>query len=88
MCGCLQASLVWTSFFDDFICVCRPEDASSTDLAVRHFFGTFGWELSSDPEKDLPFSERFSALGVSIDLAMCPEGRFTIGNTEARIRMN
>ena len=26
------ACLVWSSFFDDFVCVAPPEDAASTDM--------------------------------------------------------
>lgn len=81
--GTTAASLVWTSYFDDYIVVCRPEDATSTDLAVRHLFGALGWQLSED-EKDCPFSDVFSALGVSFDLRGCPKGYFEIGNTQSR----
>ena len=63
--------------------VCRPEDATSTDLAVRHLFGALGWQLSED-EKDCPFSDVFSALGVTFDLRGCPNGYFESGNTQSR----
>ena len=31
------AALVWSSFFDDLMCVSRPEDSESADVAVRFF---------------------------------------------------
>ena len=52
--GICGPHLVWSSFFDDFVCVTRPEDAPSTDMAVRFLFQVFGWVLSEDPLAILP----------------------------------
>ncbi len=82
--GVVSAKLVWTSFFDDFIVISKPDDARITDITVRHLFGALGWELATDTEKDRPFASVFSALGVQFDLSLCAEGKFTIGNTESR----
>lgn len=82
--GTKLADLVWTSFFDDFICVCRPKDAKSTDAMIRHLFDALGWELATDAQKDKPFSPLFSAFGVEFDLTEFAKGAFTIGNTAAR----
>ena len=82
--GTALGMLAWTSFYDDFICVCRPEDAKSTDMFIRFLFESLGWELSTGPEKDVPFSSTFAALGVQVDLSGTPEGYFELGNTESR----
>ena len=82
--GTTLGLLSWTAFYDDFICVSRPEDAKSTDMFVRHLFQSLGWELSSGPDKDAPFSEVFSALGVQVDLRGSRDGFFEVGNTESR----
>ena len=82
--GVCGAHLVWSSFFDDFVCVSRPEDAPNTDMAVRFLFRAFGWTLSEDPEKDAGFDKVFSALGVEFDLRRVSEGILSIGNTAKR----
>ena len=82
--GIRGASLVWSSFFDDFVCVCRPEDVESTDMTVRYLFKVLGWRLSEDPDKDVGFSSVFSALGVEFDLSDLSSGVLKIGNTAKR----
>ena len=82
--GTTLGLLAWTSFYDDFICVCKPQDAESTDLYVRFLFKMLGWELSTGPDKDAPFDKVFSALGVQVDLSGTAEGFFELGNTEGR----
>ena len=82
--GTTLGLLSWTAFYDDFICVSRPEDAQSTDMFVRLSFQALGWELSSGPDKDVPFGDVFSALGVQIDLCGTKDGFFEVGNTESR----
>ena len=82
--GSLQAGLMWSSYFDDFVVISRPADVPSTELAVGLFFDSLGWNLSQDPEKDAGFSSKFSALGVTFDLAKCSSGTLLVGNTDKR----
>ena len=82
--GVVGAALAWSSFFDDFICISRPEDSISTDLVVKFLFRSCGWVLSEDPEKDKGFQSAFTALGVVFDLSRTGEGLLTIGNTDKR----
>ena len=82
--GTMLFRFVWTSYYDDFIVVCKQGDEANTDRMVRQFFTTLGWELSSDAEKDRPFHSSFSALGVQFDLSACGEGRLRVSNTESR----
>ena len=84
MIGISLGGLVWSSFYDDFVCICRAGTETQTDRMVRLLFQSLGWELSSDAEKDKPFAEIFGALGVEFNLTNVPEGWFTVGNTEAR----
>ena len=79
--GAGMAAIVWTAFFDDFICVCKQEDADATDMAVRHLFQALGWSISEDKGK--PFAQEFGALGVWFDLTETGMGRFKISNTES-----
>eukprot|EP00435_Cladocopium_sp_Y103_P003802 s2711_g1.t1 len=76
--------LLWSSFFDDFICISRPEDAASADMTIRFLFKTLGWVLSEDPDKDKGFAATFSALGVEFDLTDVSNGVLRIGNTQRR----
>ena len=82
--GISLCGLVWSSFFDDFLCVCREGTQTQTDRMVRLLFKTLGWRLSEDAEKDLPFATRFHALGVEFDLSEVCNGHFTVGNTSSR----
>lgn len=82
--GIRGGALLWSSFFDDFICIARPEDADSAHMTVKFLFKTLGWVLSEDPEKDKGFASTFTALGVEFDLTQTHEGVLRIGNTQKR----
>ena len=76
--------LSWTSFFDDFICVCPEDCAEETDKATRVFFELLGWQLALEPKKNKPFASKFQALGVEFDLTNAADGVLRISNTESR----
>ena len=82
--GTRGGALMWSSFFDDFICIAKPEDACSADMTVKHLFKSLGWVLSEDPEKDKGFASSFTALGVEFDLSETCAGILRIGNTQRR----
>ena len=84
MIGIHHGKILWTSFYDDYICVCKKGDEQSTGVIVQSLFDSLGWVLSSDPEKDKDFSTVFQALGVEVDLTGVPNGYFTVGNTSGR----
>ena len=82
--GIVSCSLVWSSFYDDFVCICKDGTEQQTDRMVRMLFSCLGWTLSTDPSKDVDFSTSFQALGVEFDLTNVPKGFFTVGNTASR----
>ena len=82
--GIRGPALLWSSFFDDFICISKPEDAASADMTVKFLFRTLGWVLSEDPEKDKGFAPCFTALGVEFDMTDTARGILRIGNTQRR----
>eukprot|EP00435_Cladocopium_sp_Y103_P021857 s2092_g5.t1 len=82
--GIACGGLVWTSFYDDFVCVCPQGAEQQTDRMVRLLFKSLGWTLSEDPDKDKPFAEVFQALGVEFDLRHVAHGKFYVSNTESR----
>ena len=53
-------------------------------MIVDQFFKLLGWAVSSG-EKDLPFSDRFKALGVEIDLSNWKSGEVSFSNTKSRV---
>jgi hypothetical protein len=50
--GITCGNLVWSSFYDDFVCVCRAGTEDQTDRMVRLIFKSLGWSLSLGDEKD------------------------------------
>ena len=82
--GITHGSLVWSSFYDDFVCVCKAGTEEQTDRMVRLIFRSLGWSLSAGDEKDKPFASRFQALGVEFDLSTVEAGYFSVRNTDSR----
>eukprot|EP00435_Cladocopium_sp_Y103_P049206 s4628_g14.t1 len=82
--GIVGGGLVWTSFHDDFVCVCRKGTEQQTDRMVRLLFTSLGETLSEEPDKDKPFAEVFQALGVEFNLRHVAKGKFYVSHTEAR----
>ena len=82
--GITHGNLVWSSFYDDFVCVCKAGTEEQTDRMVRLIFKSLGWSLSAGDEKDKPFASRFQALGVEFDLSTVEGGYFSVKNTDSR----
>ena len=78
-------SLVWTNYFDDFPQLhlkCCQDDSQQT---AERLLGLLGWKFSLKPQKRLPFSESFDALGVTFDFSSCHVKEIRVKNKEARI---
>ena len=84
--ACTALSIVWSLYYDDFICLSSSKLAGHTDNCVRAFFFLLGWQFSSSGDKHMDFSQVFTALGVTVQLASCLDGRLTISNTAKRIK--
>ena len=76
-------SVMVTHFFDDFISVGRSREATILEKVVLTFFNLLGWQVSVD--KELPFAETFSALGIRIAFSRFLHGEVLFMNTESRI---
>ena len=61
------------------------ELASHTDHCISAFFYVLGWGFSSDGEKHTEFSQIFCALGVTVDMSLCLDGRLRIATTQKRV---
>ena len=81
--GCKMLKLAWSNFFDDFVTLARASESKTVAIAVNQFFKLLGWAVSAG-EKDLPFSAKFRALGVEVDLTPWKDGRVRFANTEQR----
>ena len=82
--GITCGNLIWSSFYDDFVCVCRAGTEDQTDRMVRLLFKSLGWSLSVGDEKDRPFASKFQAVGVEFDVSTVGSGFFTVSNTASR----
>ena len=82
--GCVALKFLWSSFFDDFITLCRKGEAQTMEIATGQFFKLLGW-LVSDGDKNLPFASSFKALGVEIDCSQWISGWVLFRNTQKRI---
>ena len=82
--GTRGGSLVWSSFFDDFIALTSPSNIDSALMTVRFLFHITGWKLSEDPLKNAAFDTKFNALGVSLDFSHMSQGKILVGNTQKR----
>ena len=76
-------SVMVTHFFDDFITVGRTKEASLLEKVVLGFFDLLGWQVSTD--KELPFSESFSALGIRVSFTRFLYGEVLFTNTASRV---
>ena len=82
--GCVALKFLWSSFFDDFITLCRKGEAPTMEIATGQFFKLLGW-LVSDGDKNIPFASSFKALGVEIDCSQWFSGWVLFRNTRKRI---
>ena len=82
--GCVSLKFPWSSFFDDFITLCRRCEVATVEIATGQFFRLLGW-MVSEGEKSLPFASSFKALGVEIDCSQWLSGFVLFRNTQKRI---
>ena len=83
--GCKALNFAWSNFFDDFITFARKQESELVSVAALQFFKLLGWGVSLG-EKDLPFAEKFKALGIEIDCTRWNDGIVAFANTEKRTK--
>ena len=83
--GTKELLLTWLNFYDDFPIVYPKALTKSCEHAVSLFFKLLGWAISNDPKKTAPFSEHFTALGVSFFVGCLSTSLSTVSNLESRI---
>ena len=80
--GTRLLDLVWSAYFDDFLCVTSEALSKHTDLCVSVLFQALGWEISD--HKLVPFSTCCRVLGVVLDLGDTKLWQEFVQNTEDR----
>ena len=77
--------ILWCNFYDDYPCVCPAQLQKSTQAAVTLLFKVLGFEFAE--EKDRPFADLFSALGMTFDVGRIPGGTSYVMNKAERVKL-
>ena len=83
--GTVGCKLIWTSFYDDFICLAPEVLAASSEQAVVTLFRLTGWLFAEEGDKCSPFDLSCEALGVVFDVSFSSSGRILVSNTKSRV---
>ena len=82
--GVTALLLAWTSFFDDFTCICCSEEEKNVSFYIESLFRLLGVDFADSGDKAVPFTQRFKTLGVLFDVSSLQGGSFTLEHTESR----
>ena len=82
--GVAALLLVWTSFFDDFTCLCCSEEERNVSFYIESLFRLLGVDFADSGDKAVPFAPRFKTLGILFDVSGLQGGTFTLEHTEGR----
>eukprot|EP00435_Cladocopium_sp_Y103_P062782 s463_g24.t1 len=82
--GVAALMLVWTSFFDDFTCLCCIEEEKNISFYIESLFRMLRVDFADSGDKAVPFTPRFKTLGVLFDVSGLQRGSFTLEHTEGR----
>ena len=81
--GSSLLKLMWSAYFDDFLCLARVSEAKHVEFCVNSIFSILGWKVST--HKLLPFSSICKVLGVQLDLRQSGDSLCMISNTTERV---
>ena len=83
--GTKLLKLVWCNYFDDYPMIEAHNTCASAWSSAETLLAKLGYAISMAPEKRLPFSRVFGALGVLFDLSRASEGVCEVRNKPSRI---
>ena len=83
--GVVGCALLWTSFYDDFICYSPAQLARSAEQTIDALFKMTGWLYAESGDKCHPFGSACEALGVVFDVSQSANGYMLVKNTDSRI---
>ena len=75
--------LMWSVYFDDFLCLARCSESRHVDFCVSTLFSLLGWKVSE--HKLLDFDTICKVLGVQLDLRQSGSGICFVTNTAERV---
>ena len=78
--------VLWTNYFDDFVCCCPKSESKHLSMTVHAFFHILGWTFAEAGSKAIDFDGVCKALGVTIDVSLMHQGKVLVDNTESRKR--
>ena len=83
--GVVGMGLMWTSFYDDFICATPEYLAINAEQSSVALFKLTGWLFAEEGDKCRPFGHSCEALGVVFNVSNALTGSICIQNTERRV---
>ena len=78
--------VLWTNYFDDFVCCCPKSESKHLSMTVHAFFHILGWTFAEAGSKAIDFDGVCKALGVTTDVSLMHQGKVLVDNTESRKR--
>ena len=81
--GSTLLHLMWSVYFDDFLCLARSSESKHVDFCVDPLFSLLGWKISKN--KLLDFNTLCKVLGVRLDLRQSGDKLCFVTNTEERV---
>ena len=75
--------LMWSVYFDDFLCLARGSESRHVDFCVSTLFSLLGWKVSE--HKLLDFDTICKVLEVQLDLRQSGSGICFVTNTAERV---
>ena len=82
--GVVALQVLWTSFFDDYTCVCVESEETNVSFYVESLFRLLGVWFAETGSKATSFGPSFKSLGVIFDVGAIPDGTFALQHTESR----
>ena len=82
--GSSLLKLMWSAYFDDFLCLSRESESKHVDFCVSSIFSLLGWKVFS--HKLLPFSSICKVLGVQLDLRQSGDSLCLVSNTTGELK--
>ena len=81
--GSTLLHLMWSVYFDDFLCLARNSESKHVDFCVDALFSLLGWKISKS--KLVEFNTLCKVLGVQLDLRQSGDRLCFVTNTEERV---
>ena len=82
--GSTLLHLMWSVYFDDFLCLARNSESKHVEFCVDSLFSLLGWRISKN--KLLDFNTFCKVLGVQLDLKRSGDKLCFVTNTEERVQ--